>query len=208
MKQHQGERVAARAGRFVEPDPGEHRGQVEQGGQHILALDDPGHRLDVQRVDGEQRSDQHGAGHGKAGEQAPEQEAVRQVQEDVDGVVADRVQAPEFVFQPERGVDQRPVVTFVLDVGGRQPDAAQAVGRVDDRFLGEDHVVPHEAALQRRKVAHHYQQSHCHDNSPAWRRRQTRSHVYRSGRTVEAAWCRGIGRVRFPARRPYGDRTL
>ena len=172
-EQHHRQQVAARPRRLHEAHPHQHRAQVEQRRQHVLALDDPGHRLHVQRVHREHGGDQHRAGHPQAQQQAPQQQAVEQVQEDVDGVVAGGPQAPQLVLQPEAGVDQRPVVALVLDVGGGEPDAAQPAGGVDHRLLGEDHVVPHEAALQRREVAHHHQQ----------RQRQRRRRVVRRERS-------------------------
>ena len=145
--------VACGPRRLGEPDPGEHRAQVEQRGEQVLALDDPGHRLDVQGMHGEHRGERPGAGHRETQRDAPHQQRVDQVQHQVDEVVAERRQPPQLVLQPEGGIDDRPVVAFVPDVGRRKPDVPQAGPSMDDRLLGEDHVVPDEAPRERREVA-------------------------------------------------------
>ena len=152
-EQRQRQRVAPRAWFLHEADPDQHRAQVEQRRQDVFSLDDPGDRLHVHGVHGEHRGDHGGARHAQAFEEAPQQQAVEHVQGDVDRVVAGRLEAPELVLQPEGRIDERPVVSLVLDVRGREPDVAQAGDGVDDRLLGEDHVVPDEAAGQRRHVA-------------------------------------------------------
>ena len=146
------QQVAPGPRRLREPDPGQRGGQVEQGREHVLALDDPGDRLDVQRMDREDRRDDPGAGRRQTPQEAPYQQDVDQVEQHVDRVIAERRQPPQLVLQPEARVDDGPVVPLPLDVGGREPDVPQPGPLVHDRRLDEDHVVPDESGPQRRQV--------------------------------------------------------
>ena len=58
------EQVAPGPRRLRVADPGARGGEVEQRREHVLALDDPGDRLDVQGMDGEDRRDGPGTRHG------------------------------------------------------------------------------------------------------------------------------------------------
>ena len=145
--------VASPPRRLGESNPRERRAQVEQRGQQVLAPDDPGHRLDVQGMDGEQRGDRPAPRRPEHPHEPPDEHGVERVQRHVDGVIARRVQPPELVLEPERRVRQRPVVQLPK-VAGREPDVPQPGPSPDERFLDDERlVVPHEAARQRRDEA-------------------------------------------------------
>ena len=113
--------------RFHEAEVGEHGREVEQGRQHVLAPDDPDHRLRVQRMHRKQRRRKPRARHRQPKQQAPQQQRYRGVQQQVDEVVAERIEPPEFVFQPEGGVEHWPVVAFVgIKSIGVKPDLCEA----------------------------------------------------------------------------------
>ena len=66
----------------------EKREEEEEAAQHVLALGNPGHRLDAQRVEGEEGGDD-GAGPQRAGHPSQEQEQqqrVERVEDDIDQV--------------------------------------------------------------------------------------------------------------------------
>jgi hypothetical protein len=89
---------------------GEDGGEIEQAGKDVLALLYPGNRLDVHRVQRPQSSRQPRPRHGEAAQDAPQQDGVDAVEEDVDGVKPRRVQAPEAELHPEGGEDERIVL--------------------------------------------------------------------------------------------------
>lgn len=93
------------------PDPGQRRGQVEQRGEQILALDDPGDRLDMQRVDREHGRDGPGAGQGPAPEHPPDQQDVGDVQEVIDGVIAERSPSAGSAIRFLSDISQLPAMT-------------------------------------------------------------------------------------------------
>ena len=104
-------------------------------------------------MDGKDCRDEPSAGHGQELHQSPQQQAIDNVQKHVDDVIAERIQAPKLVFQPEARVDNRPVVAFAPDVSRREPDLLQAGNASNGVLLGEDRVVPDEAAEDRGEVA-------------------------------------------------------
>ena len=144
---------------FQESEPRQDAGQIEQAGEHVFALDRPRDGFDVQRMDGEDRGDDPGAGHGQPQQNPPQQHGVGRVQQHVDHVVAGRREPPQFVFQPEAGVGQRSVVGL-LHLARHEPYPPQAGPVPESRFSRNViHVVPDEAAPQhRRQIAHDDQQ--------------------------------------------------
>jgi hypothetical protein len=100
----------------------EQRSERERGGKQVLALARPRHRLDLHGVDGEDGRGEPRAGHGEPHEEPPREQHDGGVRRDVHRVVAGRVEAPEPVLDPERGVDERVVLRHRADA---QPDVAQ-----------------------------------------------------------------------------------
>ena len=153
--------VAGEPGRiaFRKSEPRQDAGQIEQAGEHVFALDRPRDGFDVQRMDGEDRGDEPGAGHRQPEQHPPQQHTVGRVQQHVDHVVAGRLGSPQFVFQPEAGVGQRSVVGL-LHLARHEPYPPQAGPVPEGRFSRNVvHVVPDEAAPQhRRQIAHDDQQ--------------------------------------------------
>ena len=126
-KQRQRQDVMRAPLTFHEAEVGEHGREVEQGRQHVLAPDDPDNRLHVQRMHRKQRRREPRARHRQPQQQAPQQQRYRGVQQQVDEVVAERIEPPQFVFQPEGGVEHRPVVALVGIEGiGVKPDLCEA----------------------------------------------------------------------------------
>jgi len=90
-------------------DDGEEK---EHAAEHVAPLGDPRHRLDAQRVDGEEQRGHRGreaAGRARlrrdGGGQHAQRDEIRGgggegVQQEVDGVIAGRPHAPEHVVEP------------------------------------------------------------------------------------------------------------
>ena len=150
---HQHQEIACHRRCLGEPHPGQESREVEQSGEHVLPLDDPGHRLDVNGVHGEDHRDQPRPGNRQPAHQAPHEKRVDEVQHQVDDVVAEGIETPKLVLQPEGRVDDRPVVAFVADVARREPDVPKPGPCVDHRRVGEDEVVPDESGTERGIVA-------------------------------------------------------
>ena len=126
------------------------RAQVAHARQHVLALGDPGHRLDVHRVHGEQRRREPGAWDAQPPQREPGEQRHRGVQQHVGRVVAGRRELPQPVLEPERGVDQRVVLRDRARLG---PDARQTLARAQRGVLGDVLVVvPDPAGAERRHV--------------------------------------------------------
>ena len=136
---------------------GQHRGEVEEAGEHVAPLRRPRHRLDTQRMDGEEERARYrgpGARRGRALERAREQRAhevvaehgVRRVQQEARQVVTGRVEAPEGVVEPERHPAERLVVPaedgreHPAQVGPREPAVARVVREVEV-VVPEDEVI-------------------------------------------------------------------
>ena len=114
-EQHEHQRVSPRPGRGDEAQPRVRRGQVEQRREQVLALNDPGYRLDMEGMHGEHRRSEPGARNREPCQQPPHQHDIGKVQRHVDGVIARRGQPPQLVLQPERRVDDGPVVALARD---------------------------------------------------------------------------------------------
>ena len=172
--------------------PGPEGGQIEQRRKHVLAFEDPRHGLHVQRMDGEHRGHDPRAGDGQPPQHMPQQQGIGGVQQDVDGMIPGRREAPQLMFQPEGRIYERPVVPFPeFQVARREPDAPQAVPVSDGRRLGDDPIVPDEPAPQHgRRIAdgdQHPERQHPKDAHPdgrtprGGRRRFFRRHGSRGG---------------------------
>ena len=106
----------------------ERRPEVQRGGEHVLALGDPGHRFDVHRMHREDRRGHPGPGDAEAAQQDPEQDRVESVQQDVHQVVTEWLEPPETALQPETREHQGVVLRAA---GGFEPDPPQAVDRLE-----------------------------------------------------------------------------
>ena len=144
---------------FDEAEPRQRRAHVEQDGEQVLAPDHPGGGFDVDRMHGEYRRGDPRPGYRQPRQQPPHQGRIGPVQQQVDGVEAQRGEAPQPMFQPEGRISERPVVALALNLARREPDAPQAGRFPHRRGLGERPVVPDEAAQQRGKVADAHQQA-------------------------------------------------
>ena len=153
-EQGEGQEVMFPPAPFREAEPGRGRGEVEQGRKHVLSLHDPGDGFDVQGVDGEHRRDGPGAGNLQPTGEAPEEQRIGGVEQDVDRVIAGRRESPEFVLDPEGRVDQRPVMPLVRDgAGGEREPYLPQPGPVPDRRGFREHlVVPDEPGGEGGKV--------------------------------------------------------
>ena len=102
------------------------RRQIEDRGEDVLALADPGHRLDVERVEAEDGRGQKAARYPEPVGSAPQEEGRERMQEDVDGVVAAGVVSEEAPLDPEGRVDEG----VVLGERARfEPDAREPAER-------------------------------------------------------------------------------
>ena len=131
---------------FDEAEPRQRCAHVEQDGEQVLAPDHPGDGFDVDRMHGEYRRGDPRPGYRQPRQQPPHQHRIGPVQQQVDGVKAQRGEAPQPMFQPEGRISERPVVALALNLARREPDAPQAGRFPHGRGLGERPVVPDEAA--------------------------------------------------------------
>ena len=107
--------------------------QRQERAEDVLALGDPGHRLHVERVQGEERG-HHGAAPGRAGErlqQGEEQCGVQGVEEDVGCVVAPGRQAEDLHVQHVGDPGDRVPVLVALEQGPGQARGREATVDVD-----------------------------------------------------------------------------
>ena len=159
QEQHQGKHVIVDC-RFPIAECGKRRDivkmQIRQDARHIerhrqgvLALGDPGHRLDRHRVQREEQARQPRAGRPQSEQHSPEQHRARRVQQHIDHVVTGRVLPPQTPLEPEHAGGQREVIRRLRG----EPETIQAVGSVDERVLGqEDVIVPDEPGAEDRRV--------------------------------------------------------
>ena len=127
--------------------------------------------------------------------QSPQQQHDPGMQQQINGVITERRQPPQFMLQPEGGIQQRPIVGFVWKHRTRgKPDLRQPRPGVKRPGIGQYQlVIPHESGRQRRKVTDRHQQAQrracqCH-----------RGHRENAGRG-------GCHRNRRLARRPIAVR--
>jgi hypothetical protein len=118
--------------------------------ERVLALGDPGDGLDAQGVQGEQGGGEPRARQAEADEEPPQEQGRARMEEDVDEVIAERLQGPEVLLDPERGEDHRVVLLVGLRLG---PDEPQPFNPVESPVLREvGVVVPDEAGLEGRQI--------------------------------------------------------
>jgi len=118
--------------------------------ERVLPLGDPGDRLDVDRMDGEQAGREERTRDVEEREQSPEEDRGDRMEQDVVHVVAEGCQAPQVVLDPERRVGQRVVLRRGVE---SRPDGDQA-GNVAQRRVVTDvrAVVPHVRRVRDRQV--------------------------------------------------------
>ena len=112
----------------------------------------------------EQRRCEHcdRAGYAQPQQQAPQQQHDTRVQRQVDQVIAERIEPPEFVFQPKGGVEQRPVVALVVSERTRlKPNLPETAPLVNRPCHGQHDVIPHEPRAGRGKITDGHQQTKC-----------------------------------------------
>jgi len=97
-------------------------------------------------MQGEEGGRQPGSRHWQSLQDHPHQGGVEAVQQNVHEMIAQRVQSPELMLQPERGINQRKILR--LGVGGK-PDFMQTVGIRQHWIIGDVFVIiPDVAAPQ------------------------------------------------------------
>ena len=69
---------------------------------HVLELDHPRHRFHHHGVDPEQRGGEPGAPDLEPSEDSPQEEDARDVEHEIDEVVAEGLEPPQLVLDPER----------------------------------------------------------------------------------------------------------
>ena len=103
----------------TEPQVPQEAQEVEEHRQRVLPLANPGDRLHVDRMHGEQRCRQPGPRNVQPLQHLPQHDGTERVQEHVDHVVAQRVGAPQPPFHPQRGRGHGVVVHGL----GRKPES-------------------------------------------------------------------------------------
>ena len=96
--------------RFLrEPRVGQERQHPEQNAQDILALGNPGHRLDPQRVEAEEGRDRETApkGAGQLEQDHENKDGIDGMQQDVGEMITHGVESPKQVIQHERPLGER-----------------------------------------------------------------------------------------------------
>ena len=135
-------------------------GAEHEGGRHQLrAADHAGHRLGMDRVRCEQDAGRQGGARGEpeSGRQRHHQRRADRVQEDVDEMIPERVEAAEPVIERVAGDDEGPIEIAarreVLPVvGGEDPQSTTVTGH--QRIANDDvDVVEDEPMMKRVGVA-------------------------------------------------------
>ena len=126
----------------------EHAEQRQRQRKGVFQLRDPGHALDVDRVQRKQSCREPRARHAQQPEKTPNQNRRKGVQGDIDQMEPQGREPPKLVLDPVGGGCQRPV----KDVAAGQPGAKQAAGPEHRIVQQVEVVVPDEAALPRRPI--------------------------------------------------------
>ncbi len=107
-------------------------------------------------MDREDRRGQPGTSNGQATEHLPHEQHVDSMQEDVDDMVSNWVQAPQSMLDAECRIDQREVLRRRIQ---REPHAPKPIGVREELVLEQVNiVVPDKAAVDRRDVYHKHHQ--------------------------------------------------
>ena len=149
--------IIGRAGFRLLPDtqPATKSQQVELGGQEILAGGDPHHRLGMNRMQGEQGGDEPRGGQPHPSKQMPHQQGVGGMKHKIGGMEGGGPEPPQFVIQPEGGVEHRPVMKFV-GAHRPEPDIQQAAPLTNLRRLKDEHlVIPNETGGECGRIGRH-----------------------------------------------------
>ena len=88
-------------------------------------------------MDREEQGRQPGAGNPQAAQDRPKQQHLGQMQREIGQMIAERMQAPEAPFDPERGRGHRPVIEGIAGA----PELIEAVAGPDQRVGGQHAVV-------------------------------------------------------------------
>ena len=126
---------------------------------------------------GEDRRRQPRSGKLEERQDAPQEHDPEGVQKDVDDVVADRLELPELVLDPEGRVDHRVVLGCRAEI---EPDPLQPLHRAQRGILDDVIVVvPDESVVQDGPIGHQ-----CHGDQQARQQRLVRNrrrHVRQQG---------------------------
>jgi hypothetical protein len=148
---------------------GPNRQKPKQRAQHVLAFRHPGHRLDVQRMQGKKRGHPR-AGPPRAGEVVQQQEkqnGIGQVQQQTGQVMAQRLHAVKLPIQRVREPgDGMPVGGAG---GGKGPLDALPIQAVLNSFVGRDVirvVKQNEIAVERRPKHGQHRRAQQQANEP------------------------------------------
>ena len=186
-QQHQGQAVTPPARLFQKTRPSQDAGQIKQAGEHVFALNRPGHGFDVQRMHRKDRGDDPGPRDRQPPQQPPQQHRIRHVQQHVDHVIPGRGEPPQLMLQPETGIRHGPVMRL-LNLARHEPDAPKPRPVPDSRLpRNVVNVVPDEATPQhRRQIADGHQQRKRQDAQrvPVPHREPRRGCRRRCGRRV------------------------
>ena len=135
--------------RLVEAEV-DHRGrQVEHAGKGVLQLRDPGHRLHLHRMQGEDGRRQVRPGDRQPPQDQGHHQGRQGVQPNVHQVVAERRVAPQLVLDPEGAVQQRVILLRGPEV---EPDPVQSLPGTQFGAGYVRLVVPDESALPGRLI--------------------------------------------------------
>ena len=104
----------------------------------VLAFRDPGHGFHLHRVERKDRCGPPRPLDLQPPQHPPKQDRIQRMEQDVDEVIAERLQLPEVVFRPEAGKGQR----IILEGGPWfGPDLSQAVDRSECLVLRDVVVI-------------------------------------------------------------------
>ena len=128
------------------------RQEREDERERVLPLGHPRDRLDADGMERERGRGEPRARERQPTQEAPEEERCARMEEDVDEVVAEGVEPPEELLDPERREDERVVLLVRVRVGPDRREPREAVERL---VLGDvGRVVPDEAGAEGRDVGH------------------------------------------------------
>ena len=140
-------RPAARRSVAIERDQGR---VATSRGQERLLLGDPGHRLYLERMHGEEQAHEPGERHAEAVQQADQERRGDPVEQEVRHVVEPRGGGHSLPLKPEQRIGERVIVHAL----GREPKPPGAVGGPHQRVVGEVEpvVVPDQCAVPSRQT--------------------------------------------------------
>ncbi len=121
--------------------------KIEQTGERVFSLGNPRDGFHLNRMDRPEKRPEPGRFQAQAAQRAPEDDRAARVEHHVDDVIAQAVQAPAFVLDPESCEDERVVME---DLERRVPDGPETIPCMHGAVADEPEIIiPRKVGMNR-----------------------------------------------------------